>query len=183
MTIMLSHNRKQERVMKDMELKLVSELFKDSRRSDRELAKAIGISQPTVSRTIRKLKKEGVIKEHTLIADFRKLGIELAAFTFGVWSPEQIKNYPQAERVEKAKRFLSEHPNVIFASSGQGLRMERMMVTVHKNYQDYSEFMRQAKAEWEGLVRLESFVISLDSDVVTLPFSFRNMGKYIGKIE
>lgn len=36
--------------MKDVELSLVAELLKDSRRSDRELAKAIGVSQPTVSR-------------------------------------------------------------------------------------------------------------------------------------
>jgi len=169
--------------MKDIELKLVSELFKNSRRSDRQLAKALGVSEPTISRVIRKLEREGVIKEYTLVADFRKLGIELVAFTFGVWSPEKMKDHPQDERVEKAKRFLSEHPNVIYASSGQGLKMDRLMVTVHKSYQDYSEFMRQARAEWEGLVRLESFIISLDSDVVTFPFSFRNMDKYIGRIE
>ena len=36
--------------LKDVELRLISELIKDSRRSDRELAKAIGVSQPTVSR-------------------------------------------------------------------------------------------------------------------------------------
>ena len=40
--------------VKDTEVKLISELMKDSRRSDRELAKTIGVSQPTISRTIRK---------------------------------------------------------------------------------------------------------------------------------
>ena len=45
--------------MKDVELKLISELMKNSRRSDRELAKTIGVSQPTVSRLIRKLEKNG----------------------------------------------------------------------------------------------------------------------------
>jgi len=169
--------------MKDRELRLVSELFKNSRRSDRELAKALGISQPTVSRMIRKLEKDGVIKERTIIADFRKLGIELVAFTFGVWSQEKIKDYPQDERVGKAESFLSRHPNVVFASSGQGLGMERMMVSLHKSYHDYSEFMRQARAEWEGLVRLDSFITSLDSDVVPLPFSLRNLGKHIRKME
>jgi DNA-binding Lrp family transcriptional regulator len=125
--------------MKDIELKLVSELFKDSRRSDRQLAKALGISQPPVSRTIKRLKQEGVIKEYTLVADFRKLGIELVAFTFGVWSHEKVNYYSQEERIEKAKRFLSKHSNVIYACSGQGLKMDRLMVTVHKSYHDYSE--------------------------------------------
>jgi len=177
---MLSRKGKQARVMRDIELKLVSELFKNSRRSDRELANALGVSQPTVSRMIRKLKEEGVIKEHTIIADFRKLGIELVAFTFGVWSPDKIKAYSEDERVEKAKRFLSEHPNVVFASSGEGLGMGRIVVSVHKNYTDYVEFMRQARSEWSGLVKLESFIMSLETDVVPFPFSLRNLGKYIG---
>jgi DNA-binding Lrp family transcriptional regulator len=36
--------------MKDVELRLISELLKNSRRSDRELAKVLHVSQPTVGR-------------------------------------------------------------------------------------------------------------------------------------
>jgi len=43
--------------VKDVELKLVSELIKNSRRSDRELARVLGLSQPTVGRMIKKLEK------------------------------------------------------------------------------------------------------------------------------
>jgi DNA-binding Lrp family transcriptional regulator len=45
--------------MKDSELRLTAELMKNSRRSDRELAKALGVSQPMISRMIKKLEKEG----------------------------------------------------------------------------------------------------------------------------
>jgi len=48
--------------IKDVELRLISELMKNSRRSDRELAKAISVSQPTVSRMIKKLESEGTLK-------------------------------------------------------------------------------------------------------------------------
>jgi DNA-binding Lrp family transcriptional regulator len=168
--------------MKRQELKLVSELFKNSDRSDRELAKALGTSQPTISRMLKRLKEEGITKEHTIIADFRKLGMELMAITFGAWSPEKIKEYSEGERVEKAKRFLSEHPNVIFASSGQGLGKGRVVITLHKNYTEYNEFMKRAKKEWAGLVKLESFIISLEADVAPFPFSFKNLGKYIEKM-
>jgi len=68
--------------VKDVELKLIYELIKNSRRSDRELAKAIGTSQPTVSRMIKKLKKEGAIREYTMIPDFSKLGYKIMALTF-----------------------------------------------------------------------------------------------------
>lgn len=68
--------------MKNFELKLISELMKDSRRSDRQLAKIIGVSQPTVTRLRNKLEKEGYLKEYAAIPDFRKLGFEIIAITF-----------------------------------------------------------------------------------------------------
>jgi hypothetical protein len=84
--------------------------------------------------------------------------------------------------MEKAQRFLSKRPNVIFASSGRGLGMERMMVSLHKDYSDYSEFIRQARTEWDGMVKLESFVISLEVDAMPRLFFLRDLGEYIEKM-
>ena len=53
--------------IKEVEWKLISELMKNSRRSDRELAKTIGVSQPTVSRLIKRLEKEGQGKDLRLL--------------------------------------------------------------------------------------------------------------------
>jgi DNA-binding Lrp family transcriptional regulator len=68
--------------MRSVELKLICELLKDSRRSDRELAKTIGVSQTTVSRLIKKLEKQKNFQEYTVIPDFNKLGYEILALTF-----------------------------------------------------------------------------------------------------
>jgi hypothetical protein len=115
-----------------------------------------------------------------MIPDLQKLGVEIVAFTFGVWSPEKMKDYPENERVEKAKKFISNHPNVVFASSGQGLRMTRTIITVHKSYSDYDLFMKQAEIEWAGLLtRLESFIISVKTAAVPMPFSLGNLMKYL----
>ena len=62
-----------DRKLKRIELRLVAELMKNSRKSDRELAKILGISQPTVTRIRNKLEREGVIREYTAIPDFSKL--------------------------------------------------------------------------------------------------------------
>jgi DNA-binding Lrp family transcriptional regulator len=70
--------------LRDIEVKLISELMKDSRRSDRELVRVLGISQPTVGRMIKRLEKDGVINEYTMIPDLSRLGIDIVAFTFGV---------------------------------------------------------------------------------------------------
>jgi DNA-binding Lrp family transcriptional regulator len=60
--------------LKENELKILFELIKNARRSDRELAKAIRVSQPTVTRTRTKLEKMGLVKEYTIIPDLRKMG-------------------------------------------------------------------------------------------------------------
>jgi len=42
-------------MVRERMLRLLLELLKDSKRSDRELAKVLGVSQPTVSRTRSRL--------------------------------------------------------------------------------------------------------------------------------
>ena len=87
--------------MKDVELKLLSELLRNSRRSDRELAKVLGVSQPTVSRIIAKLKKEGFIRNYTIIPDFAKLGYGLLAITF-----VKLKSAYSNEETEKIRKAV-----------------------------------------------------------------------------
>jgi len=167
--------------LKDIDYKIISEYIKNSKISDRELAKKVGVSQPTITRK-RTIYEEERLLEYTSIPNFQKLGIEIMAFTFAAWSPEMIKNYPAEERIKKAKAFFSKKPNVIFASSGRGLGMGRMMVSFHKNYSDYVEFLKHAEDEWAGLlIKLESFTISLETDAVVVPLSFKNLGEYFGK--
>ena len=62
--------------LKDIEVKIIAELMKNSHRSDREIARAIGTSQPRVSRIIKKLEEEGVIKEYSVIPDFKRLSYQ-----------------------------------------------------------------------------------------------------------
>jgi len=69
-------------VLREIDWKVLSELMKNAKLSDRELAKKIGSSQPTVTRTRRKLEKEGYIREYTLIPNFHRLGYEILAVTF-----------------------------------------------------------------------------------------------------
>ena len=76
---------------REMELMILSELMKDSRRSDRELAKQLKMSQPTVSRIRNKLEKAGYIEEYTLIPNFTKLGYNLMALTFIARAKEYAK--------------------------------------------------------------------------------------------
>ena len=176
----LAMNEKRKEGLKDVELRLISELMKGSRRSDRELARALRVSQPTVSRIRTRLEKEGIIKEYTMIPDLGKLGIEIIAVTFGLWSTEKLSEYSESVRIEKAKQFISKHPNVVFASSGNGLSMGRMIISVHKTYSGYVEFVREMRTEWEGLLsHLDSFIISVSIDAMPKPFTLRHLTEYL----
>jgi DNA-binding Lrp family transcriptional regulator len=166
--------------MKDVELRLVSELIKNSRRSDRELAKAIGVSQPTVSRMIKKLEKLGVIHQYSMIPDLSKLDFEILALTFAAYTPETFKEYPEKARIEKRDKFISKHKNIVFASAGRGLGMGRMIMSLHRDYSDYNEFMKDFESEWAGMfAKIESFTIDLKTDTALTVFSFKNLANYI----
>jgi Lrp/AsnC family transcriptional regulator for asnA, asnC and gidA len=128
-------------VLKETELKVLAELFKNARSSDREISKRAGVSQPTVSRTRVKLEKEGTIREYTIVPDFVKLGYQLAAITLA-----KMKDIPSKEtynEVRKLARTLEKkNPSpVIAAMKGIGLEADFMSVSFHKTYSEYSRFI------------------------------------------
>jgi DNA-binding Lrp family transcriptional regulator len=150
--------------LKTVELKLLSELIKDSRRSDRELARAIGISQPTVTRTRVRLEKEKVIKEYTMIPDFRKLGFEILAITFLAVDKE-----PDLQQSEKT---LSTFQNIVMFERGLGLKCSHVVVSLHKDYSSYAEFERRLKQNDSWIVTdSASFLVYLNEEFGFLSFS------------
>jgi DNA-binding Lrp family transcriptional regulator len=128
--------------MKDVELRLISELVKNSRRSDRELAKTIGVSQPTVSRIIARLQKEGKIKEFTMIPDLKQLGYNIMAVIF-LSTQETEKEEEVTERLKDVRKMEEETrvANLVVVN-GTGLGKGRMIINLYK---DYSDFMKSLK--------------------------------------
>ncbi len=154
-------------------LRLLRELLRNSRRSDREIAKLFGSSQPTVSRMRNQLDKKEYIKTYTVIPDFAKLGYEILAFTFA-----KLKYYPSTDQAKKivqnAQEWVSKRPNVIFATDGEGLGSDIMMISFHKNYSKYAEFMRTYAMEWGEIISgFQSFIVSLDSGFKMKPFDLK----------
>jgi DNA-binding Lrp family transcriptional regulator len=61
-------------------LELLKILMKNSKLSDREIAKRLKSSQPTVTRLRRFLEKQGWIKSYTVVPEFGKVGYKILAF-------------------------------------------------------------------------------------------------------
>lgn len=166
--------------MKKSEWKLISELMKNSRRSDRELAKTIGVSQPTVSRMIKKLEKEGYIEEYIMIPDFSKLGYKILAITFF-----KYKQSFDAEKVKKAREILNESFKkgpfeIIMAERGMGLGYNALMISIHKDYTSLVELKNWAKQFTSlGLVEIESFLINLADKIHYRSLTFATLAKHV----
>lgn len=170
--------------MKDIDFKIMFELMKNSKISDRELAKRIGVSQPTVSRKRAKLEMEGWL-EYTAIPDFKKLGFQIMVFSFSKWTPEALTELlPTEEFVKQVQKFFSRFPNVIFATTGgSGLGgMDSASISVHKDFNDYTKFMKEIKKEWgKNVAAFDSFIFSLAGNDVVRPVTFKHLGEYINK--
>ena len=150
-------------------VKLLCELIKNSRRSDRDLAKILGFSQPSVSRLRKVLEKEAIL-QYTAIPDFSYLGFDLIVFTlYRVKEPLQpIK--------EKAEKWLMEQPNVVFSSEGQGMEADRVMISVHRDYADFSEFHQKFRKEM-GIYfeNFKTFIVSLRGHEISKLFTFNDL--------
>ncbi len=155
--------------LKDNELRLICALIRDSRRTDRELAKIVGLSQPTVSRIRQRLEKQGYM-DYAGIPNLLKLGFEIVAMTFGNWKYDK---YPDT-RVSSAKQFVKSHPNLIFLSSGRGMNSDRVAITVHRDYTDYTKFLSEIRTDWGEYMEITgSFLISLRQDEPLRSFTFK----------
>ena len=169
-------------VMKDTEIRIIIELLKNSRRSDRELSKVIGISQPTVSRTIAKLMKQGYIKEFTIIPDFKKIGFEVMGILLS-----NVKEKVTPELIEesrsKIRREEKENPNaLLFGYSGMGLSSDRASIVLSKDYSEYAAFIRRAKNHpLVDVERMQGFIVDLSDESHYLPLTLSHVAKYLEK--
>jgi DNA-binding Lrp family transcriptional regulator len=167
-------------IMKDVELRLISELMKNSRRSDRELAKVIGVSQPTVSRMIKKLEKEGAIKEYTIIPDFSKIGFGIMSIVFARVR-EHVSDEKREEIRKRVRQTVWKDPmSNIFAVNGIGMNADKVAVALHEDYSAYTEHINKIRQHPEVLSDLtSSFLIDLTDKNQYLQMTFSSLVDYI----
>jgi DNA-binding Lrp family transcriptional regulator len=148
--------------MRKTESSILIELMKGCRRSDRELAKVLNVSQPTVSRLRRKLEKEGYIKEYAAIPDFSKLGYEIMGVTLIKTSEPSTRERSGGVR-QAVVKVEQEGPRAsLMAVNGEGFQKNRLFITLYEDYSAYNEAMQLTKQSPHIEVKsLESFLVSL----------------------
>jgi len=169
-----------ERTLKNTEVRLISELMKNSRRSDRELSRVLKVSQPTVSRIIKRLEKEGYLQEYTVMPNFAKLGYHIFALTFSSWKQNVTK-----DEMEKAWKTPLEEAgkapsNIIMIEHGLGMNHDAVIGSFHKDYSSYTQFFQHLKTNpFLDAGRLESFVINLDDEIHYRPLTLSTLASHL----
>lgn len=170
--------------LKEIDYEVLFEMIKNCKRSDRQLAKAIKISQPTVTRSRSKIEKEGMILDYTAIPNFEKLGIEIFAFTFLAVKPEMRKPKDLDHLFdgwkEQSDEFFAKNPNIVFAATGRGLNKNALWISLHKDYSCYVSFLREIELKWgKYLDGIDGFTVSTKSDRIRKLLTLRYLPDYL----
>jgi len=161
----------------DRMILLLQELIKNSKRSDRDLAKSLSVSQPTLTRMRKRLEKGGYILDYTAIPNMTKLGFEIVAFTFlNIDRYDAETGNLNVAVGERAHKWVSHNSKIVFGAGGEGLEGKNcMMISIHRDFTDYSDFISDFRAQWAANIKsIDTFLVSLKGKMPK-PFSFRNL--------
>jgi DNA-binding Lrp family transcriptional regulator len=163
--------------LKPIDYKLLFELMKDSHRSDRQLAKALGISQPTVTRR-RSMLEKNYIDGYTIIPKFGQMGFEIAAFTFLKSKLKQKTGKEKDETLKKLKEWYMNQPNVVLVQDGRGMGWDAICISLHQSFSDFAAFIRAQDAELsEWIIESQTFHADLKPGIAVKPFHLKYLAK------
>ncbi len=132
--------------------RLLFEYLEDSNRSDKQMAKVMGVSQPTIARMKRRLVEDGLVEHFSVIPNFSKIGYEIMAFSCVKFKPDKL-----AEIEGKAKEWARSNTEIIFTSRAEGMGMHAVTISLHKNYAEYDKFVRRNRIGWRALLEGGAF--------------------------
>jgi DNA-binding Lrp family transcriptional regulator len=168
--------------LKDIELRLISELMKNSRRSDRQLARIIGISQPTVTRLRTRLEKTGVIKEYTMIPDFLQLGYTImGATSLQLKTPLDKKKFEEVRNV--TTKIEQDNPHAaLMAVNASGRGKNRLFITFYENYSDYANTVSLTRQiPFLDIDSVESLLVDLNDETNYRLFSMSAIANHLAQ--
>ena len=157
--------------LKDIDFKILSELMKNSKASDRKLAKKIGVSQPTVTRRRARLEKE-VIESYTAIPKWEKLGYNLIVITLIKVKMDTLTKENYEPTRKQGLKWFKNQPKIIMAGTCRGPTTDFFLISVHKNYPDYDEFIRDYRLEWGKFIEdVQPVLVNLAGNEIMKPLN------------
>jgi DNA-binding Lrp family transcriptional regulator len=153
-------------------MRLLFEYLKDSNRSDKQIAKALGVSQPTVSKMKNELLEEGLVRQFSAIPNLAKMGYEILAVSFIKFNMEHVQ-----ELEKQSQEWSRRQPEIIFSSRAEGMGFDAVTLSLHKNYAEYKKFIMQNKKFGGRFVTAAQYAIVDLIGGIAKPFSFKYLAE------
>jgi Lrp/AsnC family transcriptional regulator, leucine-responsive regulatory protein len=161
--------RPQDRVpLDDVDLRLLRELSRDSRQSQRALARAIGMSAPAVAERIARFERSGVIRSYSVDIDWDRLGYDVV-----VYMPITLESGNDLEPTLAAFRLIPELEELTVVA-GQYDLLARFRLSDHRRLR---ELLLDRVWQIPNVLRFET-VLALGS-LTTPQFAERMLGAAI----
>ncbi|SDR86247.1 transcriptional regulator, AsnC family [Halopseudomonas xinjiangensis] len=132
------------------DLKILSELQRDARISNQELAERIGLSPSPCSRRVKQLEDSGYIVKQVALLDPSKLGLKLTAFVLiGMdrHTPERFAGFEQVIR---------DCPEVLDCCLVTGMDADYQLRVVVPDMEHYQQFLLGKLTRIEGVSSVRS---------------------------
>jgi DNA-binding Lrp family transcriptional regulator len=165
------------RKLKPEDYKVLFELVKNARISDRKLAKIVGLSQPTITRKRAFFEKE-LLDGYTAIPRWEKLGYEIFAITLFKIKPEVASKEQYSGVRKRGMEYLKNQPNIIMAGACRGMAMDSFSLSFHKSYSDYDEWFRKLRLELADLLAdAQSALVNLRGEELLKPLHLKGLAE------
>lgn len=135
--------------MDEMDRRILSVVQKDSSLSVADMAEKVGLSHTPFWRRLKRLEKEGVIKERVAILDSDKLGL-----TITVFANIKLRQHDE-DTLEAFEREVRAFPEVIecFSMSGETDYVVRALV---RSIDEYERLLKRKLLHLPGVIAINS---------------------------
>lgn len=131
-------------------------LLKGGRKTYTEIGEKIGLSPPSVSSHIEKLRKKGVIKGFRPNINFSKIGL----------NPFLVFIQVKPGQVEKVKKHIKKEPRVIFLATITG-EYDLILKCLFKNRKNLSDFVHEILEKGLAESTVTSQILNLEKDTIS----------------
>jgi hypothetical protein len=78
---------------------------------------------------------------------------------------------------KNAVKWMMKFPNIIFVANAEGMGKNRVMISLHKNYTEYSKFVRKQLLHQKGEIQdYDSMLVSLKG-IIPKPLSLKYLAE------
>jgi hypothetical protein len=128
---------------------------------------------------LRRLQKDCIIKEYTMIPDFKKLGLTLLAVT-----PVKLRANLSVDAATKARtkvrQDLEQRGGIMMLERGIGMGFDGVILSVHKDYSEFLDLRRWLqKSGLLGSSDIQGFLVNLQDKVRYRPLTLSLLGEQL----